>query len=270
MHMPASLLGVRAKIARAEQHLQAFQAAWQAHSAITTHVALESIEEVPEGRRATVSITSGELAPDLGVPLGDAVHNLRSSLDHLVCQLAIAARNPAACDKTQFPIFATDTPDNRRRIQRWIRHTSTAAQAEIVALQPFNRQSVDPSSDLLWLLSELDNIDKHRLLLVARAHFRDMLFSFAVDGEWREIAMSRRPEWQPLRFGTDPLRFRLTIPRDPTKPKTNVEVKAEPVVGAVFRQTGLKCDGREIIPTLSAMVSEVKAVVDSFQTKGLI
>jgi hypothetical protein len=268
--MPASLVGVRAKIARAEQHLQDFETAWRTHSAISTHVVLESIEELPEGRRATVSITSGQLALDLGVPLGDAVHNLRSSLDHLVCQLAVAAGNPAACDKTQFPIFATDTPDNRRRIQRWIRHTTTAAQAEIVAFQPFNRQPNDPSSDLLWLLSELDNIDKHRLLLVARAHFRDMLFSFAIDGEWREITLSCRPEWQPLRFGTDPLRFRLTIPRDPTKPETNVEVKAEPVVGAVFQQTGLKCDGHEIIPTLSAMASEVKALVDSFQSKGLI
>lgn len=118
------------------------------------------------------------------------------------------------------------------------------------------------------MLSELDNIDKHRLLLVARAHFRDMLFSFAIDGEWRQITLSCRPEWQPLRFGTTPLRFRLTIPRDPTKPETNVEVKAEPVV--VFQRTGLKCDGGEIIPTLSTIASEVKAVVDSFQSKGLI
>ena len=63
---------------------------------------------------------------------------------------------------------------------------------------------------------------------------------------------------------------RITIPGDPTKPETNVQVKAEPVVGAVFQQTGLKCDGGEIIPTLNTMASEVKAVVDSFQSKGLI
>lgn len=208
--MPANLDGVRRKIDRSEQHLNEFHAAFKSGPMGATQVTLVSIEEQPEGRRVTGAITSGDLAPDIGVPLGDAVHNLRSSLDHLICQLATAAGNPAACDRTQFPIFAVDTPDNRKRIERWIRHVSPAAQAEIKALQPYQRRPTDAFGDLLWLLSELDNIDKHRLLLVARPHFRKMLLSFTIDGDTRSVIVSDRPEWQPLKFGTEPLRFRMS------------------------------------------------------------
>jgi hypothetical protein len=188
--MLATLDGVRLKIDRAKKHLDEFHVAWKAHTEISTHVTLDSVEEQPEGRRCTLSITSGNLSPDLGLPVGDAVHCLRSALDHLMCQLAIAAGDPTACDSTQFPIFAEDIPKYRQRMKGWIKHTSLAAQTEIEALQPYQRRPMDPFSDPLWILSGLDNIDKHRLLLVTSAHFRKMLFAFAIDGEWRSLDLT--------------------------------------------------------------------------------
>ena len=225
--MAATLVGVRAKIDRAKKHIDEFDAAFlSGDSPVATHVKLDSVEEKPEGRYAICSITSGDLPPDFGIPIGDAAHNLRSSLDHLTCQLAIANGNPTACDKTQFPIFAQDTPDNRKRIKRWIGACSPAAQTAIEALQPYQRRPSDPTGDLLWMLSELDNIDKHRLLLVARPHFTRVQIAVTVDDKTMVVAPSNHPEWKPLKFGTEPLRIRLMIPWDRTKPKTEVKVEA--------------------------------------------
>jgi hypothetical protein len=82
-----------------------------------------------------------------------------------------------------FPIVVDGTPHNLKAIERRIEHLSPADQAAIKALQPYERRKADPSSDLLWLLSELDNIDKHRVLLVARPRFTQMRLSIIVDGD---------------------------------------------------------------------------------------
>lgn len=266
--MGASLVGIRAKLDRAKKHLDEFDAVFlTGDSPVATNVKLESVEEKPEGRLCVLAITSGDVPPELGIPAGDAVHNLRSSLDHLLCQLAILAGNAAACDKTQFPIFAEDTPDNRKRIKRWIKHVSPAAQAVIESLQPYERRKTDPFGDLLWMLSELDNIDKHRLLLVARPHFNRMRIAITIDGETRYVAPSNHPQWRSLKFGTEPLLLRLTVPWDNTRPKTEVEVKAEPTVGIVFQQTGLKCDGADVRTTVGNMITDVTSIVNDFDAK---
>jgi hypothetical protein len=67
-----------------------------------------------------------------------------------------------------------------------------------------------------------------------------MNLSVTIDDEKRTFAVSNNAKWTPLMFGTEPLRFRLTIPIDRTKPQTNVKVEAHPAVGVVFQQTGLK------------------------------
>ena len=47
-----------------------------------------------------------EPGPDAGLVLGEAIHQLRSTLDHLVCALAMRTHPRDACEKfkLQFPI----------------------------------------------------------------------------------------------------------------------------------------------------------------------
>jgi hypothetical protein len=267
--MPASLDGVRAKLNRAEQHLDEFNVAFGAGLS-PTRVQLRSKERDAKGNHEAIGdIFPGEPPPGLGVHLGDAVHNTRCALDHLVCQLAIAAGNPAACDRTQFPIFVDETPDNRKTIQRRIKGLSPAAQAEIERLQPYQRRPADSSGDLLWMLSELDNIDKHRLLIVINPKFATLQLSVTIDGETKSYPVSKDPGWSPLKLDAVP--FRITIPNDPSKPKTDVTVKAEQMTGVVFAKTGMKgCDGLEAIPLIREMIADVRDIVAGFQAKGLI
>jgi hypothetical protein len=270
--MPAptnpSLDGVRAKIRRAEHHVDEFKSAlFKSIGDCPVRVEVRHTEELPEGRRVTGDITVPPPLPALGVYLGDAVHNLRSALDHLVCQLAVAAGNDGACASTQFPIFAEDNRDTRKRIDQWTKHVRPSARSAIQALQPYQRRPTEPTSDPLWLLSVLDNIDKHRVLLVANPKMAALRVHITIDDETRSFTVSNHPGWSPLSLSTIPLRF--VVPHDSTKPTTQVRVKAEPLTGVVFAGTGLPCDGQEIFPTTRSMIADVKAIVETFNANGL-
>jgi hypothetical protein len=266
--MTSNLIGVRAKLARAQKHIDEFDAAFLAHPSIGTKIEMESMRKEAGNHEVAGAITSADLSPDITLAAGDAVHNLRSSLDHVICQLAIAAGNATACNgTTQFPVYAEGTPGNLKAMVRRISPISPDAQTVIRELQPYHRNQSDPLSDPLWILSELDNIDKHRLVLLARPHFTQMNLSVTIDDEKRTFAVSNNAKWTPLMFGTEPLRFRLTIPIDRTKPQTNVKVEAHPAVGVVFQQTGLRCDGRDVRTVLLELITEVTSIVDDFELR---
>lgn len=93
-----------------------------------------------------------------GVLIGEAVHNLRSSLDHLAWALA---HRPWR--KTQFPMFM-------RAEDAWSREALSMVKgipAKYVALmeraQPYNAKG-PPVEHVLAVLNHLSNHDKHRLL----------------------------------------------------------------------------------------------------------
>jgi hypothetical protein len=100
--------------------------------------------------------------------LGDALHNLRSSLDHLVYQLSLlTTKNPKG---TEFPIYITKASNSRdcfeQKGREKIRHVPKEAQELIEAAQPYNARHPDqPSHHYLWLLHELNRLDKHRFVL---------------------------------------------------------------------------------------------------------
>ena len=122
-----------------------------------------------------------EPPPEWSILIGECLYNFRSSLDHLVWQLA--------CDysgngdpKTQFPVFlrrdkywkvskkgiGTDESGLRK-----VCLLDPGAQAEIDGLQPYNRPDGPAEGHPLWLLQNLRNEDEHRLLHVVGAAMGD-------------------------------------------------------------------------------------------------
>ncbi|QIN82052.1 hypothetical protein GBA63_04900 [Rubrobacter tropicus] len=81
-----------------------------------------------------------------GLIVGDCVHNLRSSLDNLMLELALI-RGRGRVSKSvegdsQFPIFAADPSLNPKRLaefKRMTRGINPRAKAIIEGLQPYNR-----------------------------------------------------------------------------------------------------------------------------------
>lgn len=102
--------------------------------------------------------------------VGDIVHNLRCTLDHLVYAIAIHESGqdpPPSENRLMFPIC--DTSDNfRDECKRRLATLSANANAIIEGLQPYNRPhpNVPP---LLSILRNFSNTDKHKLLRLAFA-----------------------------------------------------------------------------------------------------
>jgi len=99
-----------------------------------------------------------------GVLAGDAIHNLRSALDHLAWQLALT-KTARPFPRTEFPIVSKDTAEDRAYFKRVTQSMPDRACVRIKALQPYRRGAAF-QDDPLWQLDKLWNIDKHRVIPV--------------------------------------------------------------------------------------------------------
>ena len=183
MNTPEALNGVRLKLDRAGMHLQSLRESIAtfleagAYGETARFYADEQLtQEIgkpggPPVVRTGTSFYVGfhflerSTAPhEWGTVIGDCLHNMRSALDHLVYALAgSAARNA----RTEFPIFV-DRDQFRSKQGRLLRGVADDAVTVIKWVQPYRwgaRASIHP----LWILHELNNIDKHRLLHVTGA-----------------------------------------------------------------------------------------------------
>jgi hypothetical protein len=115
--------------------------------------------------------------------VGEIAHHLRSSLDHLIWQLIIANTGKEGSTRSEFPIFL-QPPKGAKGEQQFakkIQGVRIDAAKAISIMQPYN--DPEPHLNPLWLVHDLDRIDKHRLLLstVAVAH----LHASRQEGAWR-------------------------------------------------------------------------------------
>jgi hypothetical protein len=95
---------------------------------------------------------------------GDAIHDPRSALDHLVRQLVIIETGAPPVTYTQFPIFLTQAGYETRGEPLRLVGVGSQAKTIIKSLQPFATGDGDKCP--LWHLHELD---KHRDMVVANA-----------------------------------------------------------------------------------------------------
>jgi hypothetical protein len=151
------------------------------------------------GRKNAIRALVNVLPPDdLGVCVGEIAHNLRSALDGLVYRLErLRFPNPPyASTRTQFPIFDRRSVKGCRgkgRCRKKPRHfrCNNGAQmiqglwpchrAAIKLLQPYHRGNLGKKNPL-YLLQELNNADKHRLLQVLGGRAA----GYFVGGGWGE------------------------------------------------------------------------------------
>ncbi len=261
----ALLTGIRAKIDRAQHHF------------LDLHERVKIVLEAPDGKTLpvpyeyelegqfrqylTIKRAKGEpLDPTLPLIVGDCIHNLRSALDHLVYQLAIlngcgakGARN------TLFPVCISpgDFADiAKRKVAPFV---SSAALAEIEDVQPYRTTNM-PDTAPLWHLAQIDNTDKHRVLVVLGHKFKPVGFTVTIPGGdvfSHEIAES---EWKPAEDGAEILRFEFT-----GFGKVHVEIKTASTVK--FGNAGLPCDGWIVQDIIDQSGRMVEYIVDCFGKK---
>lgn len=166
-----SLASAQAKLARAERHLSELAAAerrfWEESG--NDYGATVTTEPGPDGRPWAYQRLHEPPQPPTRLALiaGDAVHNIRSALDHLVFALVLA--NPDHPDpptrQNEFPIWEREPKNSDRRATfgRKLRGIADEPHRWIVDLQPFSRPGSKEAQHLLDV-DRLDNIDKHRFI----------------------------------------------------------------------------------------------------------
>jgi hypothetical protein len=255
--------GARFKIDRAIDHLKNLDIAigqlWASESKIT------SAEAVPpyktEGEDLIVFRPhSAPVNPSFSLIVGDFVHNVRSSLDHLVYQLAILNKaSSEGASKTSFPVCLTHgefTNATRKKVAPFI---GPRALTELEKLQPYS--TGNGKRDILWILSQLDIIDKHRLLIVTKSKVRPINFTVTTrDGNdaFCELPVG---EWKSSEAGTELLRFQLSAV---SLPPGEVKVKIGTAMTVQIEQSGLSCDGTIIQLVLENCISYTANIIDQF------
>jgi hypothetical protein len=91
---------------------------------------------------------------------GDAVHNLRSTLDHLARALVEATGGTVDERNTSFPI-CNFAKDYKSRARASVKGLGSPCLKILDSIEPYK----NGSSHQLWQLNELDVIDKHRMLV---------------------------------------------------------------------------------------------------------
>jgi hypothetical protein len=164
-------IGLTGKLARTQFHADTLRA----------HVLKPTRGSFPvdiDPKNVELIVTGRDLAIPAGWPLelGDAVHNLRSALDHLVWALILTEGRVQPNKRTQFPVFEDDTADGwtnpRRTAQRTLAAIHPIHGRVIKGIQPYTWKSrgKDPALHPLARLSRLDNDDKHRTITTLLAN----------------------------------------------------------------------------------------------------
>lgn len=150
--MSSNLLsGPKVKLSRAKGHLKEFEQI--ARDYFDTYEDI-SHSDAETGERV-VMVRVREKPPDeLSVIVGDIVHNLRSALDQLICGL-VRANQKQVSYGNGFPISSSKKKFDSNKVGK-LRNVTPKAHRFIDRLKPYLG-----GSDLLWLLAELDNLDKH-------------------------------------------------------------------------------------------------------------
>jgi hypothetical protein len=190
----------------------------------------------------------------LGVLLGDCVHNLRSALDHLACQVTLldlpADADPdGVCDDTQFPIASCSERQFERMAKRRIPLFSSKHKALVKRLQPYHAGD-EAERHPLSVLADLSNADKHRLVNPTYG------FMASDTEEALERLLREGPEgptpvsgfWiigRGQRLDHDTPWFKIRFRRDSPAP-TKVKVGGDPTVGHSARRGRVGCNGLQV------------------------
>jgi hypothetical protein len=251
----ASLTDPRAKIERAAEHLDALGAELRAFSDRDPH-GISADAELDKGRQV-LRFREREKPPiKLGLIFGDFIHNLRSALDSLVCQLAYL-NGAESCDRTQFPICGTAEQFAEQVKRRRLAGLRSDHIASIETLQPYEGRYLDAQLALV-VVRDFDNIDKHQAIHAAATALDPRPEAM---GAWREvpegdIELEIEPVTvgQPLYDGAIIARVRLI--GGTLKPNMGMEIEFPLRIG--FGEFGLASD------KLPTVWREIGGIIESF------
>ncbi len=162
--------GVRLKIERAKKHIADLDIAIKSFCDSKPYTLDAKPHPVAEIEHTTVYVASVQPVPnDITLFVGDAVHNLRSALDHLAWQLVEAGGGVPDKD-TSFPVCCDPKGSQKYASaigKGEIKMMAVGAEKILHAVQPYVTKDLT-----LWYIHDFDRIDKHRLLITVASTMR--------------------------------------------------------------------------------------------------
>ena len=159
--------GVRAKMLRAQQQLTCLEGDITRYGQFVEGQICHEVD-VAAGRQTWVYRGENDVPVEFSVRVGEVIHNLRSSLDHLITQLVLEnGQQPTT--RNAFPIFRSKE-QYEKDAKRMLQGLHEAARTRIESLQPFKKHGFIGSQ--LWMLHCLSNVDKHLCLNMTSTYMR--------------------------------------------------------------------------------------------------
>jgi len=180
--------GPRAKVERAKSQLITLQATFQEF--FKRHRYSITLAELDRNTGdQIIRVSDAPSVPvEWGVIIGEIVHDLRSALDLLAWQLALLNK---ACPygETMFPIYSKGRTKDTSKPHFWgkghglrlLKSIDMRYRKRIEAFQPYKRRNGGRRSPL-FLLQQLNNTDKHRLITVLATAIAGFRFTGLVGG----------------------------------------------------------------------------------------
>lgn len=168
--MGGSLDRLRIKIQPAKEHIRYLEP--EVKSFFATNPYVVGTKREPQTRKLLYYLSSVHEVPErISAITGDVLHNRRSALDHLVYGLFTVGPgglSGRSARHVYFPIsndaakYAAESP---RKVQGMRQDAIDA----INAVKPYKG-----GNDTLWIIHKLNNIDKHRFVIVVASAFRSV------------------------------------------------------------------------------------------------
>jgi hypothetical protein len=175
---------IRHKIERAKKHIQGLDLAQQLFIDSDPYVVESHYDPDWEDKGRTIYRVLGlpAIPYDISLITGDAIHNLRTALDHLAYCLAEVS-SPQGFDERliSFPICES-VNEHEAKLGGQIKGILRQDVIDAMRLaEPY--KGGKGYGNTLWRLHKLDIIDKHRLLIAFGFGFR----KWGIDAPWRVV-----------------------------------------------------------------------------------
>lgn len=258
---------VSVKVDRAKEHLSMLAADVRTYLASKPYDV--ATKRVSDSRRLVYFVASVRPTPHrLSAILGDAIHNLRSALDHLAYQLVWVGSGKRPSSHVYFPI-ADDRTKYIEQRRRQMKGATPAAIATLDSLAPYKG-----GNDDLWRLHRLDNVDKHRVLLTSGSALRSInlgalmleqaLRHFVPPPEADKLLETHRLDlffrpadrMFPIKVGDE-----LLVDAPDAETSEKLEFRFE----VAFGEEGVAL-GEPILETLSTLLQAVEAIPPKFES----
>lgn len=260
MPIGLNLSGSREKVSRANVHLESLLREVEQVQNERKPFTGKLVRDGAEGCWAVILRADNFNEPQLGVILGDFIHNLRSALDYIITGLVNASPGAELNNRHQFPIF--DDPQNYADRAPRMLEGITVGLEEVRRVQPFN--GAEAHHEPLFAIQFFSNSDKHRVIsqYYPVLHLIDQARLLPDAGIIRRELMNPPAQWRPgEEFPILRVCYAPPYPAD-TRFEGNVTVIVH------FGAQGLPQHGQAFgipIGGLRGVSDHVTAIIDSFE-----